>query len=219
MADQALLVTIVSGGGSGITALQRLNANLTSPPASLLNNIGALLTASMQQAFERQALGEHSWKPRYPKQNEPKPDITETETSEVNIAGAVEDLRTGPRVKAHRFQDRPVLTDTGTLEARITFGLVDPFTVEAGSHLPYAKIQNAGWEKAGGPSIQKIDSTVKTNLAKFLKKKANKKYRERLGFLFQRETLETKVGARPFVGITPECADDIRRTIEEDIPK
>ena len=42
---------------------------------------------------------------------------------------------------------------------------------------------------------------------------------ERLGFLFNVNTLVTKINRRPFVGIDDKAEEKIIRTIERDLPK
>jgi phage gpG-like protein len=207
------------GGGRRKDFYFRLRQKLAHPPPDLLANIGKLIVATSQQAFDDQGLGEFKWAPRYPRQSSPK----------VNIAGIVEDFRKGVNPPVRRFEDRPALVDVGTLSGRLTYRVIDDLTVEAGSYLPYA-----GVHQHGGESRQTIDATVRANLATWLKtkrrshkRKVRKGEREsgqepfskKLGFLFREDELVTQIGARPFVGITPELQVDIRRTIERDIPK
>jgi hypothetical protein len=62
-----------------------------------------------------------------------------------------------------------------------------------------------------------ITQGAKKALAKFLKRAANKRYRTRLGWIFQRDVLRTKVWARPFVGITPELRGKVGIVVAEDL--
>ena len=63
-----------------------------------LKAIGAVLVSQGMRAFETESFGDEEWPERYPGQAEPF----------INIAGAVADLTAGGRIKARRFQRRPV---------------------------------------------------------------------------------------------------------------
>jgi phage gpG-like protein len=207
----------------------RVEKNLANPPAEMMSNIGKELVATSQLAFKEQHLGEHQWKPKYPNQSQPK----------INIAAAVEDLRRGPTVKIqHLTQDRPALSDTGHLEGSINWRQVDALTVECGPSVGGDAAKYAALHQKGGRSVQKIDDTVRKNLAQWLAPPGGGKgprggrrqhgkvksgigsiYRKKMGFLFQRDELVTTINPRPFLGVTSQCADNVRRIIEGDIPK
>ena len=105
------------------------------------------------------------------------------------------------RLKKRRFEPRPAGMDTGSLRRSMSFRatpLPKGGLVEVGSVLPYA-----GRVQFGGESRQPITATIKANMAKFLRSKQGRGFRPKLGPLFRRETLITKAGARPFIGIRP----------------
>jgi phage gpG-like protein len=168
-------------------------------PEKLLRRFGALGVAASSRAFRDQRLGDKVWPERYPKQGPPK----------VNVAGVVSDLARGAEVKQRRFDARPAVFDTGALLRSLSFRTNGKDTTEIGSVLPYASIQNFG-----GLSRQAITPTVRTGLAKFLRSQRGKGYRERLGWLFSTNVLETKVHPRPFLGFTDELAKDLVEATE-----
>jgi len=174
-------------------------------PETLMKQIGAFLLADAQKAFKEERLGNIRWPARYPSQRDPK----------VNIAGIVSDFIQGRvRPPKRRFQDRPALRDTSNLLRSLSNRgkaiRTGSLFVEVGTTIQYAPQHQ--W---GGESKQAVNQNVKKLLAGFLKKKANKKYRERLGFLFQRDELRTKINQRPFLGITTETEYKIIRFLVE----
>ena len=181
--------------------LARLGRTLENPKQILLG-IRGILKSQTQACWKNQAFGEIAWPARYPKQKPPK----------VNIAGAVRDLATGPRIKARRFEDRPALVDEGILKRSISAEVGTSNAgdyVEIGTNIPYAKIH-----QHGGESKQAITPQIKANLKEYLrfgltkggkKRKVPEKIaaiRPKLGFLFGISELNTKVHARPFLGAT-----------------
>lgn len=208
--------------------LARLGKTLDNPQRILVG-IRGILKAQSQDCFKRQAFGEIKWPARYPSQRSPK----------LNVAGAVQDLAKKPRIKAHRFQDRPALIDTGILRRDITSVIKPASTgdyVQLGVSKTYAKVH-----QQGGETRAPITQTIRDNLKIFLKslrtkrggyKQPGKKYakalatqglsggevmykavRKRLGFLFKVNELVTKVNARPFLGITDESIRKTERLI------
>jgi phage gpG-like protein len=181
--------------------LARLGRTLDNP-RQILVAIRQVLKAQSQRAFAEQKFGDIAWPARYPHQKSPK----------LNIAGAVQDLATGARIKARRFEDRPALLDTGILRRSIAAELKPNNEVEVGTKVPYALLH-----QAGGISRQPITPTIKANLETLLKygasaktktgraKKIDEKtmgLRRRLGFLFGVSELATKINKRPFLGLT-----------------
>jgi phage gpG-like protein len=183
-------------------------------PRRILTGIRSILKSQSQEAFKAQRFGDIIWPARYPKQKAPK----------LNVAGAVQDLATGPRIKARRFEDRPALLDTGILRRSIAAEIAGD-TVNVGTKVPYAKIH-----QSGGVSQQPITPTIKANLATVLKygdagrTKAGKPrkidvktqmLRKRLGFLFGVPELVTKIHARPFLGLTDAARAKCEMVIED----
>ena len=158
------------------------------------------MVSASQKAFKEQRFNDVPWPPRYPGMDDPF----------VNIAGAIEDFRRGPNLPARRFEKRPALIDSGNLFRSISFRLIGDEAVEVGSNLPYARFHNSGED----PPPQNIDSTVRGNLAKFLKRKSNKKYGKRLGFLFNTEVFEQSVAERRFIGVDEQTEEDIALFVE-----
>ena len=158
---------------------------------SVLKQIGAFLLGRAQAAFTDQRFDGKAWAERYPRQRPPR----------LNVAGAIQDFARTSRLKKRRFEPRPAGMDTGSLRRSMSFRatpLPKGGLVEVGSVLPYA-----GRVQFGGESRQPITATIKANMAKFLRSKQGRGFRPKLGPLFRRETLITKAGARPFIGIRP----------------
>lgn len=211
---------------AGIAALTEY---LTRNPDRILRQIGVVMLAGSQRAFREQRFGAVVWPKRYP--NQP-----ESET--LNIAGAVEDLKSGPRLKSRRYDSRPAGRDTGDLMGRLT-AQVRGGLLEVGSDVPYATRFHAG-----GESRITITNQIKYNLAALLRSKrrgAKRRARaaggvglgprgglsaaartleeKRLGFLFHVGELVTKSPARPFAGISQEMTGDIEATIRADVER
>lgn len=177
----------------------RILARLNNPDP-MLRQIAAIMTATSQQSFEEQRLGEFVWRRRYPFQSEPF----------VNIAGLVADLAKGGSVKGRRFVRRPALIDTNALRLTVNSRIAGKNKVETGTPLPYAALH-----QFGGTSTQMVTDHVKKGLAKFLRSARGKQYRGKLGFLFNTEALETEVNQRPFIGITDEAEKQIVKVVED----
>jgi phage gpG-like protein len=175
--------------------------------------LGVYLAAAARDSFDRQADPEtgERWPERY--QYHPA----------LNVAGAIEDLRTGARIKSRRYDRRPAGRDTGTLIGRITHE-VRGDEVLVGSDVPYADQFHEG-----GVSVQVIDEQVRQNLARVLKTKRRAEKRaakqagraveptieeQRLGPLFGELYHETQLHERPFTGAPPETQRDIETEIQ-----
>ena len=174
----------------------RWEKNLDNPQAAL-KQIGAVMVAESQQAFKAQKFGKESWEPR----------------AVPNVYGIVADFHAGKKKPpARRFEDRPVLRDTGRLAASISFSVVSSRTVEVGSNLSYAATLHRGGKIESKP----ITKSVQETLAKWLKG-AGKAWKGKLGFLlnpkFTGETLKGRVVARPFMGITKATIADVKEIV------
>lgn len=186
-------------------ALVRFKRALDRNPAGLLRQIGMILLEDSQRAFDEQRFGDKAWPERYPRQKPPR----------VNVAGIVADFAAGRKTPPkRRFQPRPAGLDTGMLRRSLQSAskAIRPqaWSVFVGTTVPYA-----GKFHAGGKSRQTVTSTVKKLLAAFLRKKKNRIYGQRLGFLFRRSALETKSPARPIVGVTARAEKRINLLIRE----
>lgn len=210
--------------------LAALRDYFTRDPDRLLLRIGTVMLAGSQAAFANQRFGAVVWPERYP--NQPAGE-------KLNLAGAVSDLATGPRIKSRRYDARPAGRDTGDLMGRLT-AQVRGGLLEVGSDLPYATRFHAG-----GESRITITPQIKRNLGILLKAKRREAGREanrraragqlsgrgprggtpktleerRLGFLFTVGELVTKSPARPFAGITREMVGDIESVIKSDLER
>lgn len=126
--------------------------------APLLRHLGALVVEDAQDAFGNETFDGKRWPARYPSQRPPK----------VNVAGLLADLTEGRKPKQRRFQDRPVLKDTGALLASTVAGTPSGNRIEVGSQLPYASVQ-----QTGGVTRQAVGKQAKEGLARYLKGQAN----------------------------------------------
>lgn len=135
--------------------LDRFVARLENETRVPLDIMGGRLATSSQKAFTDQQFGDFSWPARYFGKGDPF----------VNVAGAIEDLTTGARIKSRRFETRPALTDTGTLFKSITHEVKSGTEVQVGSPLEYAADHQHGKSRS-----MPVTQTVKDNLAKWLKK-------------------------------------------------
>lgn len=202
------MTTITINAGS-LKVLQKLEdaAKDTTP---LMKQLGALNVEASQNAFDEQKLGKTLWQPRYPGMRPPF----------LNIAGALQDFNAGKKApKPNRFQDRPALIDEGMrggLKGSISFQVVNPTTEVTGSAKPYASLQHGG----GRTSIL-ITKQAKASIADWLWTKKGKSRKGREGYesklgpltLPGRDSLEQKVIARPFIGITDELVGDFTSAI------
>lgn len=160
-------------------------------PPELLRAVGSMAVSISQRAFRDQAFDGVPWPGRYPNQSDPF----------INVAGMVADFRSGKtRLPARRFERRPALRDIGTLFNSLGFKVVDANTVEVGADkniAPYADLHNAG-----GKTTQPVTETVRKALSKWLKSKQGRPHREKVGFLFRTDVLETQLVRRRFIGVT-----------------
>lgn len=180
--------------------------------SGLLKAIGAVVVADIERNFDDQSFGGRKWLERYPNQAPPK----------INVAGVVADLNAGKNPPKRRFEDRPVLRDTGELRRSINFRVLGQDTVEAGVYGPAFAYANL--HQLGGVSRQPITEQAKKKLSKLLRGPRTRKgasrtpgklwaYRDKLGPLFRVGTLETKLVKRQFVGST----DRLRKAVVDAI--
>lgn len=159
---------------------------------------GVTIAHDAQRAFNTKRLGTRTWPPRYFGKGKPF----------VNVAGFLADLNRGMSgERGNHFTRRPGI-NTGGLQQSISWNVEDAGeSVAVGSGKDYAaRFQD------GGDTSQPITKGAKDGLAKFLRKRPE--YRERLGFLFNQDTLETKQIPRPFLGVTDEARADITEEFE-----
>lgn len=176
-----------------------LGKNLKNPVA-LLKKIGILMVAKTQRAFSEQKRGQFSWPERWTP----------------NMPSVLRDLASGPNIKARRFDGRPALVDTGRLRGSISYRQTGKQSIEFGTNVPYARLQQEG----GSQSIP-ITKQIRRNLSLYLKR--NRDRSSELGWLFtlsgggKREALEFTVRARPFVLVDQKDLKEINRMIVEEM--
>lgn len=173
--------------------------------AKLLKQIGVVMMTRTQKAFATESLFS-KWPARYPKQKAPK----------FNVAGAIQDLLEGSRVKERRWDDRPALKDRGILARSFNsmskaLSYPNAYTVAIGTTLPYAAVHQWGGESE--PKVLTRDFKVK--LAAFLITKRGRTVRDKMVHLFDLEVYTQEILARPFLGILPEDLLKFRDIIEE----
>lgn len=185
-------VEVVQGG-----SLDRLR-NLGTFIRQALVRIGQFLTNRAQQTFPLQGANRQGkWFPWPPRSNP-------------NYPAIIEDLRRKSTLPQRRFEDRPAVMDLGRLMASINWRLVDKSTVEVGTNLPYASMQ-----QFGGTRDININKTVHDNLAKYLRR--NPLRRPQLAWLFHRTAITWHVIPRPFVVIDAQDAKDIDQVVLESV--
>ena len=168
-----------------------------------LEIVGNYLASQAQDAHTKQALGDIRWPPRYPSQDQPF----------VNVAGLLDDLNRGRGISSRRFERRPALTDTGRLQGSYDY-TVSGESVFVGTNVEYAAAHQ--W---GDTTVTRITDKARKKLGDFLKTKRGSRYREKLGFLFNRDVLETDLVARPFLGIPDQAELDIKEIVEDWVVK
>ncbi len=136
--------------------LRAFGRNLADPSRAV-RLLGLELASRAKRAFIDQRRGPFDWKPR----------------ANPNVPGILSDLRRGSNPPERRFQDRPAGIDTGRLMADLSSArAVTPAgndSVIVGSKLPYA-----GLIQFGGEVDIPIDSSLKANIAAYLKRMAGK---------------------------------------------
>lgn len=189
---------------------------LLADPARVMGVIGEIAVARSKRSFKDQTSPDgEPWPHRYPNQS----------ADFLNIAGAIEDLRSGPRIKKRRYDRRPAGRDTGNLVNSITF-TVNGTELMVGSNAPYAAKFHFG-----GSSTQSLGGAVRANLKTLLGRQRKRRRRAgrtrqghmgaasqsegrtieelRLGPLFGRTSWTTTSPPRPFVGLNDADGIDI----------
>lgn len=172
--------------GPGVQILKKHSGDLS----GALDRVGQYLVRLAQSAFANQRHGGIPWAPR----------------GVPSILGVVQDLESGPAVRAERFQPRPALVVTGNLRRSLYAAKGGPKTVYLRSTADYARLMNDG-----GVSSRSVTKTVRDNLKEFLR--ANKGLRGALGFLFRRDEVHSEVIARDFLSIPDSSKPKIQAMI------
>lgn len=181
---------------------------------AILSLVGAYTVSAAQRAFANQESPDGTpWPERYPNQAGDK----------LNVAGALQDLATGTRIKGRRYEARPVGRDTGDLIGRLAYG-VGGGEVAIGSDVPYAKKF-----QEGGESSQALDPQLISRITDVLRQARRREGRRaRQAGRSARSTVEekrlgpvlgayrggqrvwrTESPARPFVQLGERDSDDL----------
>lgn len=128
-------------------------AALLAKPETLLKQFGALVALRAQKAFKDQKRGSFAWKER----------------ATPNVPGILSDIRRGANPPKRRFDPRPAVVDKGILAGSIAFRVTGAKTVEIGTVVPYASVQ-----QYGGEVDIPIDMDLKAKIRTFLKKQDRK---------------------------------------------
>lgn len=207
-------------------------------PEEAGKQIGTLMVRVSNKSFREQALGELAWKPRsvFVK------DARGTRYL-ANVAGIISDFRRGSTPPARRFEPRPALIDTKTLQNSVAYRLEmeeGRCTIVTGTVQPYASTHFHGGEVS-----QEITPATKDAMRAWIETKtggasrAEKKRGKTIGpldekaqgrhekatktggvadglrYLLAPETTvwKQRVPARPFIGVTPEVQEKIPRML------
>lgn len=169
-------------------------------PEKALKQIGILMVAESTDAFKAQQFGRERWPAR----------------GKVNVYGIISDMTNSKTPPARRFQDRPVLKDTGRLSSTIAHRLIGTHEVEVGSNLPYSGVHNYGGKVESDP----ITETVQKRLSRWLRTQPFK-IQSKLAWLLRPsqkgKTLKTEVPAREFVGINKQTVLDIVEVVGDSL--
>ena len=175
--------------------MRRWKTNLENP-GKALKQVGIMMVAESRGAFKKQRFGSERWKAR----------------AVPNVYGVISDLWAGKKTPSkRRFEERPVLRDTGLLMRSITYAVVGD-TVTVGTVVHYADVLHDGGKIKSKP----INVQVRRLLHQWLKGRG-RKWRGDLGFLLNEKfldvELEGEVEARPFVGITKRTLTNAQKII------
>ena len=165
--------------------LQEIEDRLDNPKLAM-EAIGHILIAAAQKAFEDQKFGSFKWPPQYEGGTAPW----------IHIAGVASDLSKGESVKSTRFAPVDALKDSQDL-----WRSIDVRTVA---------------HQWGKTAVQPVTGRMKEGLANAWRDADgdNKKALGKMWHWFRKDAITTRIRQRPFLGITDEIEDDIRRTVE-----
>lgn len=163
--------------------------------------VGAFLVSESQKAFSEQKLGEFEWLPRYPSQADPF----------VNFAAVLDRANEGIAPDANDFERRPALIGhSGDLSRRTAFTVSEPDTVTVGNNMEYASLHQFGGETSF-PVNQVARDCLKHWCATTGRDHPAKHKVFLLSYL---HNWSQSVIQRPFIGVTPQGAADIRDIVE-----
>ena len=166
---------------------------------AILTRIGAHMEEVATRAFREQGRPSRSWGPRMTP----------------NVAGIVNSLNAGSEPKQRDLQPSPALISTGHLRRSIKARPVQGNTVEVGTTVPYATLQ-----QEGGPSTITLTPDGRQNLTKFLRRnRTNQSLVENLGWLFQQPTFTVQVRARPFLLVLPSDVEEVEQIVVEELER
>lgn len=189
--------TVVIRTAEDLTAL-RARVNDT---RELRNVLGAFLVSESQKAFDEQRLGEYQWPQRYPGQRDPF----------VNSAAVLERANVGAEPTDDDFQPRPALIGhTGDLKRRVAFSVSGDDLLTVGNNLPYASLH-----QFGGETSFPVNETARTTLIGWCATAGrNHPARSKIRLLAYLHNWSQTIIQRPFIGVTPQAALDMRDITE-----
>lgn len=165
-------------------------------PVKARKQIGALMVAESQEAFELQKFGDDAWPAR----------------GQVNTFGIISDFKKGADAPPNRrFQTRPALKDTGALSGSFSFRIVGK-TVVVGSNKEYADKHHRGLETES----EEITDEVARKLWAWLKGPGSE-HKKALGWLLNKKFRNTRLTMtlpkRPLTGITAQTLADVEEVV------
>ena len=166
----------------------------------VLELVGGFAVSVSQKAFDDQEWEGEAWPARYPFQ----PD----RGNFVNVAALLQALNSGSGISSRHFDDRPALLGSGGLRSSIDSRPISDNTVEVGSVLDYASIQNEG-----GESQQPITEGAKAEVSKLIGRRPE--LGPKLSRLLNSDELRTDIVGRRFIGVTPQLEQDIAEEVED----
>ena len=151
---------------------------------SVMQQIAIYLQSQYIKAFEDQGRGGLWYRRKVP-----------------NVVGIISDLKSGGAIKARRFQERPVLIDTGRLRMSGGTRIVGD-KIFWGTNVPYAPIHQWGGNTVVDNPIPDMleDKKIKKGLAE-LKRKG---FERASWTIARKKQFKLKIPARPFLEVLPE---------------
>lgn len=219
MADATITLRLIGRGPGTVEAFRQQLGR----PEKLLKLFGYAAASEAQKSFDRQGLNHaNEWPERYPGMDEPI----------VNIAGALMDLAKGPRIKPHRFENRPAVIDTGLLRRSLSPGgavkITGTFSVEVGTTVPYGSAQQFGaefdipvtdaqkdnlreWYRREKGAAKRLDNQPLSAGLSAMRSEWLRGVMKKLGPLLNVDSIHQTVLARPFVGLNADLGTSMRR--------
>jgi len=175
----------------------------------LMHRLGVFVVSKVVQRFRTQRIG-----------NEAMPPRGSSDENYANIPAIIRYLQKGqgsPDIPDRYFQRRPALIDTGRLMHSITYQVDSDSSFKVGTNVNYAAKQFLGGSETMPGAGRGGDKTVRSGLAKYLKR--NKDKRKALGHLFSKDEVEASPKPRNVLEVTPDLESDLLGIIDEWVGK